>query len=129
MAAVDLSGLRVLIVEDEALLAHDLKDIVSDWGCLVTGTAVTVDKALELVAETPFDVAILDLLLHGKTVEPVAAAVISAGRTIVFASGSNEAIMPASLRHYPMISKPYSGAQLFAALSVATQTLQSPLTV
>jgi CheY-like chemotaxis protein len=120
----ELVGLRVLIVEDEPLIALCLDELVSEWGCTVAGSTDKVGKALEFVATKPFDIAILDLSLHGQSVEPVAAAVVAAGRVIVFASGADHTSVSPEFRHFPSISKPYPDDQLLAALIQAASALQ-----
>lgn len=114
-----LTGLRVIVVEDEPMLAMCLVEILEDEGCIVAGTASTVAEALILVATLPFDVAVLDLNLHGQTSEPVASAILQAGRAIVFSSGSGGAGVPAEFQLWPVLSKPYNDDALVAALAVA----------
>jgi CheY-like chemotaxis protein len=116
VAVAELSGLRVLIVEDEALIALCLEETVCEWGCVVTGSMTTVEDAIECVASTPFDIAILDLSLHGKPVYAVAEAVVKIGKMIVFASASAQSNVPAAFRHFPSILKPYTDEQLLTAL-------------
>lgn len=74
-----LSGLRVIIVEDEAMLALALEDMVGYMGCEVVGTASRLATALDLVAETAFDLAILDVNLNGARVDEAADIVIARG--------------------------------------------------
>lgn len=112
-----LAGLRVIVIEDEPMLAMCLVDTVEDEGCVVVGTATNVTDALALVATSAFDVAVLDLNLYGQTVGAVASAIVQAGRAIVFSSGSGEAEVPTGFQTWPVLSKPYTDAALFAALA------------
>ncbi len=66
------SGCRVLIVEDELLIALDLTRIVQEFGCTVAGPASTVDKAMALLETQRPDVALLDEDLRGQPVTPLA---------------------------------------------------------
>ena len=117
--APSLTGLRVLIVEDEALLALCLSDSLEEKGCVVVGTAGTVDEALALLANTDFDVTILDLNLCGKPVDEVATAIIERGRAIVFSTGSGPSSVPGEFQGWPVLSKPYLDEAVFVALATA----------
>jgi CheY-like chemotaxis protein len=67
-----LQGRGVLIVEDEAIVAMLLEDMVQELGCHVVEIASRVDIALQSVTARLFDVAILDVNLKGETSYPVA---------------------------------------------------------
>jgi len=88
MSALDttgvLSGLRVLVVEDEPILSLCLADSLESAGCVVAGEAGTVAAAMAMTQAGAFDVAILDLNLYGERTDAVAAAVVSGGRALVF---------------------------------------------
>ena len=75
----DLKGRRVLLVEDEAMIAMLLEDMLGDLGCEVVGPAYALATALELAAGAPaIDVAILDVNIGGRPVFEVADALRSA---------------------------------------------------
>jgi DNA-binding NarL/FixJ family response regulator len=74
-----LTGLRVLVVEDEFLIALDLGSILDRLGCTVLGPAATVHEALHLLAADPPDVALLDLNLFDGRSTPVAEALVARG--------------------------------------------------
>ena len=112
-----LTGLRVLIVEDEPLLALCLGEVIEAEGCIVVGSAGTVATALALVATATFDVAVLDLNLHGQPVDEVASAILRGGRTVVFATGAGKAGVPAKFQGLPVLCKPYSDEAVVAALA------------
>jgi CheY-like chemotaxis protein len=65
-----LTGLRVLVVEDEFLIALDLLAILDDLGCVALGPAPTVAEALHLLAADPPDAALLDMNLRGVRATP-----------------------------------------------------------
>jgi len=65
-------GRRVLLVEDEWLIALDIGDILERWGCTVVGPAANVAAALAIIEEKLPDAAILDVHLNGETSERVA---------------------------------------------------------
>jgi len=78
---------RVLIVEDEALVALVLADQLSDMGLSVVGPCSNVTEAKTAVAESDFEVAILDVNLGGELVYPVADLLVSRGTPFVFVTG------------------------------------------
>ena len=78
---------RVLVVEDEALVALVLADQLSDMGLCVIGPCSNVTEAKTAVAESDFEVAILDVNLGGELVYPVADLLVSRGTPFVFVTG------------------------------------------
>jgi DNA-binding response OmpR family regulator len=83
-----LSGIRVLIVEDEALVAATLSDAVENAGGEVVGVACTVNEARELIRRLTFDVVVLDLHLPDGDVTPVLEALHARRAPTVVYSGS-----------------------------------------
>ena len=84
-----LNGIRVLIVEDEALVAATLSDAVENAGGEVVGVARTVSEARALIRQLPFDVAVLDLRLPDGDVTPVLEALHARQAPTVVYSGGN----------------------------------------
>ena len=72
MINISLSGLRVLVVEDEMMVSMLLEDMLSDLGCSTVGPAARMEPALRLVEAAGFDVAILDVNLNGDETYPIA---------------------------------------------------------
>ena len=100
-------GLRVLVLEDDTLIAMYLQELLEDSGCTVIGPAPRVGKALELLQLHEPDVAILDLNLAG--VCPTAVAEVLRSRRVPFLilSGYNESELDdALLRGVPRLTKP-----------------------
>ena len=60
-----LTGVRVLVVEDEAAISMLLEDMLLDFGCAVVGPAARLSTALEMAAQETFEVAILDVNVAG----------------------------------------------------------------
>ena len=104
-----LQGLRVLIVDDEALVAMLLEDMVGDLGCEVSGAAGRVSQALDMVRDPAFafDVAVLDVNVAGESIAPVAQAVLERGCGLVFATGYGESGVPEAFRGRPTLQKPF----------------------
>ena len=83
----ELAGRRVLVIEDEALIAMLLEDQLAELGCEIAGVAARFDDALEKATALAFDVAILDVNLSGKESFPIAEALRARGMPFVFATG------------------------------------------
>jgi CheY-like chemotaxis protein len=109
-------GLRVLVVEDEALVAMLVEDMLTDLGCLVVGPVADLDEALALVGEDGIDCAVLDVNLAGKPIFPVADALKEKGVPFAFASGYGEAGVRDDHRSAPVLQKPFREADLARAL-------------
>ena len=103
-------GARILIVDDEALVAMLLEDMLSDLGCRVVATASRVAHALVVASDNAqaLDGAILDVNVAGESVEPVAAALAARGVPFVFATGYGQAGVPETWRDRPALQKPFS---------------------
>jgi len=114
-----LSGLRVLLVEDEAMVAMMIEDMLSDLGCQVIGPASRVSRALDLLEHDGIDAAVLDVNLGGEAVFPVADRLAAAGVPFVFSTGYGTAGLDARHAARPVLQKPYSRERLAAALAGA----------
>jgi len=109
---------RVLVVEDEALVAFALEDTLIDLGYDVVGPASNVEAALKLVGAEKIDAAILDVNVGGESIEPVAAALAAAGAPFVFATGyASASALPAAFQDRPALGKPYRPEALREALA------------
>jgi CheY-like chemotaxis protein len=108
-----LRGLRILLVEDNFLIAEVLRGQLVDWGCEVIGPAGRVQVALELLARAEPDGAILDIDLNGQRCFPVAAALGERAVPFVFLTGYDDpALIPPEFRGVPRLSKPVEQGEL-----------------
>jgi DNA-binding response OmpR family regulator len=107
---------RVLIVEDEAILALDLAEQLSVAGFQVVGPAPSVTKALKLIADVGCDLAVLDVNLRQETAEPVARELRSRGTPFLFLSAISREQLPPGFDGEVLLAKPASAAVLIAAL-------------
>lgn len=112
----DLSGKRVLVVEDEALLAMTISDILSDCGCVVVGPALSLDQAQTLASHEPLDAAVLDVNLNGASSFGVADTLRQRAVPFCFVTGYGAASLPPQYADVPVLAKPYSDAALRAVL-------------
>ncbi len=115
----DLTGRRVLVVEDESMVTMLLLDFLADIGCEVVGVAARLKEAFEKIDALAFDVAVLDVNLHGEQTLPVAQALIARGCPIVFATGYAATTVPPELRDAPILQKPFQQHDLERALRSA----------
>jgi CheY-like chemotaxis protein len=98
---------RVLIVEDEALIAMLLEEMLADRGYVVAGHGATLAEACELARTLEVDAAILDVSLIGEEVFPVAEILLQRGIPFVFTTGYGAAGLPPSWSGHPVFTKPY----------------------
>jgi len=113
----DLKGLRVLIIEDESMVAMLMEDMLHDLGCTVVGMVAKFDDALKQATHGPaFDVALLDVNLNGQQTFPVAEALAARGARFIFATGYGEGILPPSMQGGPILQKPFEQEALERAL-------------
>jgi CheY-like chemotaxis protein len=111
-----LTGLRVLVVEDEALVALQLEDMLHELGCAIVGPASRVGQALDLLGGQEVDAAVLDLNVAGELVYPVADALASRGLPYIFATGYGAAGLTEPYRSHPVLQKPFLQNQLREAM-------------
>jgi len=118
----NLEGRRVLLVEDEAMIAMLLEDMLGDLGCQVVGPAYALAPALELAeSEAPIDVAILDVNLAGRPVYAVADVLRARQVPMVFSTGYGEKGLREVDRDVPVLGKPFRAHDLAEALRAALQ--------
>ena len=108
---------RILVVEDEMLIAMLVEQMVEDLGYDVVGPALTVDEALSLIGREVFDCAVLDMNLgHGISSTPVAEALRAKGVPFLFASGYGSRGTVENLSSAPVLNKPFLTHDLEKAL-------------
>ena len=115
-APTSLRGARVLIVEDAVLLALELETGLSEAGAEVVGPAYELEEAMALLSR-PIDAAVLDANLTGRSVTPVAEALLKRGVPFVFATGYGETGGAPGGFEAPVIRKPYDVTQVAAAVA------------
>jgi DNA-binding response OmpR family regulator len=122
MTIDSLSGCRVLVVEDDMLIAMLIEETLQDLGCIVVGPAGKLSVALQLASEEALDVAILDVNIRGGHVYPVADQLIARGIPFVLASGYGDWALPTSLRNQPRLTKPFAGQDLAERVKLLCST-------
>ncbi len=110
-------GLRVLVVEDEALIRIDLEDMLVDLGCEIAGSAGHLDTALALAERVACDVAVLDVNLASARIDAVADRLVRRGIPFLFTTGYGDRGRPAQHASAPLLEKPYNSELLDVALA------------
>jgi PAS domain S-box-containing protein len=109
-------GTRVLVVDDEPLVAMDVAGILVEAGCEVLGPAGTLSAAKALISRGEFDMALLDANLGGQPVDELAAAVADRKIPFAFLTGYAREGLPQAFRNAPMIGKPFTRKQIVDVL-------------
>ncbi len=109
-----LEGLRVLVVEDEFLLAIALEEELRAAGCVVVGPTGSLEAAIAAVRTESFAAAIIDMNLNGVMAYPLADELAQRRIPFLLLTGYGRADLPERLRAIPRVSKPYDPAILLA---------------
>ncbi len=107
---------RVLVVEDEPLIAFDVADHLKEAGFEVVGPAASVAAALRLMESHGCDMAVLDVNLGRETAAPIAHVLSAKSLPFVALSGYSSDQLPEGFQHVPMLTKPVDPKRLVAEL-------------
>jgi CheY-like chemotaxis protein len=111
------SRVRVLLVEDEFMVAMLLEDLIAALGCEVVGPIGRVDEALRVAEVELLDVAVLDVNIHGREVYPIADKLAERGIPFVFMTGYGKDGLRQRYSDRPILSKPFHPHEVGAALA------------
>lgn len=116
-----LDGRRILVIEDDFLVAQVLMDLLEEAGAQVLGPIGWIDDALTFIERehASFDSAVLDVNLHGEKSYPIADALLSHGAKVVFTTGYGAAAVDEHYRGFPRCEKPFNPTTLVRALKLA----------
>jgi CheY-like chemotaxis protein len=115
-----VNGLRVLVVEDEFLIALDIDRILESAGAKQVLTAGRIDEALRILSDDlPIHAVVLDLKLDKDSTLPIAEKLQALGIPFVFLTGSPEAPATRGFPRAPIVAKPFDSTMLIAGLSLA----------
>ena len=117
--------LRVLVVEDEMMVAMLLEDMLDELGYSIVGPCAHIDEALKAARELEFDAALLDFNLNGKNTYPVAWTLRERKIPFLFATGYGSSILNHDFMGIPLLQKPFQRRDLEWALRRTLQQLKS----
>lgn len=112
-------GIRVLVVEDEALVAMLLEEFLEQIGCKIIATAPRLSEAIDKARTLPIDMALLDINLAGELSYPVAEILKARDIPFIFATGYGTLGLPPEMRDIPVLPKPFQITQLVDAMRLA----------
>ena len=113
----ELEGARILVVEDEFLVAMLLEDMLEAAGCVVAGPIPRIADALVAVGCETYDAAVLDVNLAGERIDPVADALSQRNVPFMFVTGYSAAAVPGDFAEHPRLCKPFKMGDLLNTLS------------
>jgi CheY-like chemotaxis protein len=117
MTMTALQGIRVLVVEDEFLVATLIEDMLTSAGCVVSGPIPRLAEVLDAVHRETFDAAVLDVNLAGDRIDPVADLLSRRNVPFVFVTGYGKGALPDVHAERPHLCKPFKMADLLNILS------------
>jgi CheY-like chemotaxis protein len=111
---------RVLVVEDDFLIADLIADMLTELGHVLAGSADRLDAALALARGGHFDLGLLDLRVGGASTYAVADALIARGVPFAFVTGSRQADIAPAYAGIPLLQKPFRAENLAAMITRLT---------
>lgn len=119
-SASPLSAKRVLLVEDNFMVATAMQAMLASLGLEVVATVASVAEGLAAVDRGGFDIALLDVSIIGGSSEAVARKVADLGLPVAFVTGYGAvAVVANDLHRWPRLCKPFGAAELRATLGEA----------
>jgi DNA-binding NtrC family response regulator len=108
-----LANRRILVAEDEGLIALDLESTLLGFGCEVVGPLSELDEIVDAIRSEPLDGALLDVNLRGRQVFEILPEFLSRRIPVVLTSGYDDStLFPHAFRTLPRISKPFDHVML-----------------
>lgn len=107
---------RVLIIEDQALVAHLIEEVIRDFGFQVAGVVYDLPEARTALSTYDFDIVLVDLRLGHDSADEIIDVLMERGTPLAIVTGFDRPLEP---RHanVPLLHKPFSEGQLFALLT------------
>lgn len=116
-----LTGLTIMVVEDEFLVANLIEHMLEDAGCAVSGPFPRLAEAVDGAEHEPCDAAVLDVNLAGERIYPVAEILSQRNIPFLFVTGYDGVSMPSEYAGRPHLRKPFKSAELLHALKGLVQ--------
>jgi len=111
-----LVGRRILVVEDEMLIAMVVEAVLDGAACQIVGPFGRLAQALKSAENDAIDAAMLDVNLNGEQVFPVADALLARNIPFLFVTGYGAGGLPPRFKESPTLTKPYRAAAVLTAL-------------
>lgn len=112
-----LSGCRILVVEDDYFVADTVGDVLKDIGCEVLGPFSSIEETMQKIGDELPDAAVLDVNLSGRTVYPLAQALLQRNIPVLFVTGYDRSNIHRKFQSVPRLAKPVDANQLQQAVS------------
>jgi CheY-like chemotaxis protein len=111
--------LKILIVEDESLVAMMIEDLLADLGHDVVAVAGRLEQGMQFASQLAIDFAVVDLNLNGERTFPIAEILRFRGIPLVFATGYGVSGLSDDWRGTPVVQKPFQPHELQNAIAKA----------
>ena len=122
----ELSGYRVLVVEDDYLVAQEVSETLRERGARVIGPVPDLARARALAAAHTIDCALLDVNLKGQLVFDLAYELLDRGVRLIFTTGYDASFLPADLQDEVCLLKPVDSEDLVRKLRMAQPLSAAP---
>ena len=114
-----LKGLRILVIEDQFLLAALIEETLHKLGCTIVGPLSNLDEAIAAIRQGGFDAALLDINLKGRPAMPAAAELVARAVPFILVTGYPDVVDTPVMRSAPRVVKPFTHEQLSEAMMLA----------
>jgi DNA-binding response OmpR family regulator len=124
---VSIAGARVLLIEEELMISMLVEDMLDELGCVLAAKGATLEEAMALAAKAEFDVAILDVMVNGRMIFPVAEILVERKLPFIFSTALVPQDIPWHLRDRPLLRKPFQCEELAGMLREALAASRAEL--
>lgn len=115
----EFSGIKVLVVEDEGLVAMMIESALETLGCDLVSSVARIPQALEIAGTAEIDFAVLDVNVNGQPIFPVAEILRKRGIPFLFSTGYGASGLPDAFSGHQVLSKPFSEEELQQKMALA----------
>ena len=117
-----IESFRILLIEDEVVIAMTAEDMLEEIGCEVVAQAANFDDAMQCALAGDFDLALVDINLNGVMSLPVAKVLREAGKPFIFTTGYGNVGLESDFSDATVVTKPYTMRTLSQAIASVTGT-------
>jgi DNA-binding NtrC family response regulator len=112
-----LANRRILVVEDEPIIAWELTVLLASAGAIALGPVQTVKAALHLVEKEPIDCAVLNVELRGERSYPIAEVLTKKQVPFAFVTEYDDSVIPEPFRGRPIVEKPLDESRVIETIA------------